>query len=282
VFLTMFAIPTFPHRLLTNCPPRSTRYVFLEYSVDHKGYQCLDLSTNNIVIFRHVVFDEAVFPFAVSPCLTNDLDIFLQDDASGAAPIPAPLSAPRVPKGSRHWPLLAVRPENRGWLSDRDPGQSDRPGNKGWRSDCHPRRSDHPPPRRPIIDGIAEIHRASCGLGIRDSTHASRGSDIPALLTSPSGCAGATGTASTSAVAASEGRTDGTSSQPSSDDHAGEAELPATGRQTHLVGHLIVVALSGAHLRPRRPCRPVLASCHGGRICYFDHQQYLGSCPSSC
>jgi hypothetical protein len=59
-------------------PPRSTRCVFFGYSAaDHKGYQCLDLSTNNIIISRHVVFDETVFPFTASPRLTNNLDIFL-------------------------------------------------------------------------------------------------------------------------------------------------------------------------------------------------------------
>jgi hypothetical protein len=57
-----------------------------------------------------------------------------------------------------------------------------------------------------------------------------------------------------------------TSRQPSSDDHVGQAGLLATGRQTHVVGHLVVAALSGAHLHPRRPRRPVLAPRHGGRI----------------
>jgi hypothetical protein len=57
--------------------PRSTRCIFLGYSTDHKGYRCLDLTTNNIVISRHIVFDEADFPFSVSPRLTNDLDILL-------------------------------------------------------------------------------------------------------------------------------------------------------------------------------------------------------------
>jgi hypothetical protein len=57
--------------------PRSTRCIFLIYSIDHKGYQCLDLTTNNIIISRHVVFDEADFPFSALPRLTNDLDIFL-------------------------------------------------------------------------------------------------------------------------------------------------------------------------------------------------------------
>jgi hypothetical protein len=34
----------------------------------------------------YVIFHEAVFPFAASPHLTNDLDIFLQDGAPGAVP----------------------------------------------------------------------------------------------------------------------------------------------------------------------------------------------------
>jgi hypothetical protein len=55
----------------------STRCVFLRYSTDHKDYQYLDLSTNNIVISIHVVFYEVVFLFTASPHLTNYLDIFL-------------------------------------------------------------------------------------------------------------------------------------------------------------------------------------------------------------
>jgi hypothetical protein len=88
--------------------------------------------------------------------------------------------------------------------------------------------------------------------GMHDSTHASHGTSVPILLVSPSGCAGATGITSTSAVAVGEGHTGGTSGQPSSDDHAGEARLPAMGRQTHIVGHLIVTTLYDAHLRPCR------------------------------
>jgi hypothetical protein len=91
-----------PHKLA----PRSTRCVFLGYSIDHKGYQCLDLSINSIIISRHVVFDEADFPFAASPSLTNDLDIFLQDESPGAVLMPAPLPAPHVPSG--FLPLVAA------------------------------------------------------------------------------------------------------------------------------------------------------------------------------
>jgi hypothetical protein len=80
VHLRVFGCASYPnlsakatHKLI----PRSTRCVFLGYFVDHKGYWCLDLTTINVVISQHIDFDEVDFPFSASPCLTNDLDIFL-------------------------------------------------------------------------------------------------------------------------------------------------------------------------------------------------------------
>ncbi|CAH9141381.1 unnamed protein product [Cuscuta epithymum] len=51
-------IPT-PHKLAA----RTTPSVFLGFPSNHKGYKCLDLSTNRILISRHVTFDESTFPF---------------------------------------------------------------------------------------------------------------------------------------------------------------------------------------------------------------------------
>jgi hypothetical protein len=77
--------------------------------------------------------------------------------------------------------------------------------------------------------------------GVHNSAHASCG------IASPSGCAGATSTTSTSTVTVGEGHTSGTFGQPSSDDHVGEAGLPATGRQTHVIDHLIIAAPINPH-----------------------------------
>jgi hypothetical protein len=93
-------------------------------------------------------------------------------------------------------------------------------------------------------------------LSLYDSGRTTSGS--ARLLASPSGYVRATGTTSTSAVAAGEGHTNGTSSQSSSDDHVGEAGLPTSDRQTHPVGHLDVNLVAGALLRPRHPRRSEL------------------------
>lgn len=51
--------PYTPHKLDT----RSKRCVFLGYTLNHKGYQCLDTTTGRIYISRHVIFNEEFFPF---------------------------------------------------------------------------------------------------------------------------------------------------------------------------------------------------------------------------
>ncbi|KAM2632205.1 hypothetical protein EV1_022967 [Malus domestica] len=45
---------------------KSTKCVFLGYSLQHKGYRCLDPQTQRVYISRHVIFDETTFPFSAS------------------------------------------------------------------------------------------------------------------------------------------------------------------------------------------------------------------------
>jgi hypothetical protein len=97
---------TAPHKL----SPRSTRCLFLGYSSDHKGYRCLDLASHRIIISRHVVFDEDVFPLA-GPSPPTDLDSLLESDpvSSSKAPRLMPLPAPRAATTPRLAPILAPR-----------------------------------------------------------------------------------------------------------------------------------------------------------------------------
>jgi hypothetical protein len=101
-----------PHKLV----PRSIRCVFLGYSSDHKGYRCLDLSTNCLIISRHVVFDEDNFFLAASPNPTNLY--FLYEFGSMVSTVGTRLTtagtvepyqpAPKVPPGFE--PLVAPLP----------------------------------------------------------------------------------------------------------------------------------------------------------------------------
>jgi len=62
---------------------------FLGYSAHHKGYRRLDLSSNRVIISRHVIFDETAFPFAEhhGPSTPVDLE-FLADDTTDVVPTP--------------------------------------------------------------------------------------------------------------------------------------------------------------------------------------------------
>jgi hypothetical protein len=219
----------------------------------------------------------------------------------------------RPPRG----PQLGVsRPQNGGWRSDRLPRWLDHLRNRGWLSNCHLGRSDRLALRSTFVTCFANFGHALCGAhdfshaprgtydsgriprDAYDSDRATRGPSIhdfgralhtvvvptlpTAILAPPSGCAGATDVASTSAFPTDEGRTGGASRQPSSDDHAGKAGLSATSRQTHPIGHFNIGLVTGAHLGLLCPCQSELASRNGRIICCLEHQQHLGSCLVPC
>ena len=53
---------------------RFVQCLFLGYSLNHKGFLCLDYATRRVYITPHMVFDESTFPFAQSKSsiLSND------------------------------------------------------------------------------------------------------------------------------------------------------------------------------------------------------------------
>jgi hypothetical protein len=115
---------TAPHKL----SPRSTLCVFLGYSSNHKGYRCLNLHSNQIIVSRHAVFDET-FPFSeMSTPQDPDTLAFLDDaddssslvtagthlpggmDATwGHSVAPPPLALRPVPAAAARRPAIAAR-----------------------------------------------------------------------------------------------------------------------------------------------------------------------------
>lgn len=78
--------PNINHSNLHKLAARSSPCLFLGYPTNHKGYRCLDLKTRKIIISRHVVFDETIFPTALPPAEKKDAYNFL-DSQSETSPL---------------------------------------------------------------------------------------------------------------------------------------------------------------------------------------------------
>jgi hypothetical protein len=90
--LCVFGCACYPNTSATapnKLSPCSTCCLLLGYSPDHKGYQCLDLTSHRIIISHHVVFDKDVFPLAGSTPPT-DLDSLLESDPVPPTPGTSP------------------------------------------------------------------------------------------------------------------------------------------------------------------------------------------------
>ncbi|KAJ9546650.1 hypothetical protein OSB04_019193 [Centaurea solstitialis] len=89
--------PTSAHKLA----PRSSACVYLGPSTDHRGYRCLDLITQKVIISRHVNFDETHFPFPdFQPHPSSeDYDAFDVDDSLPSLSSMVDNSSPPPPAG---------------------------------------------------------------------------------------------------------------------------------------------------------------------------------------
>jgi histone deacetylase 1/2 len=74
--------PLFPSNTIHKLQPRSTPCVFLGYPSNHRGYKCLNLTTNKIIICRHVLFDESTFPYAKLHTPLSTTYTFLENEVS--------------------------------------------------------------------------------------------------------------------------------------------------------------------------------------------------------
>jgi hypothetical protein len=98
--------------------PKTTPCVFIGYSSTHKGFRCLDRTTQHVFISRHVIFDETNFPFAGNPPATpaslSDLVSFFEPGTSHSdlsrfrSSSSSAGSDPRHPPHSNSQPLACI------------------------------------------------------------------------------------------------------------------------------------------------------------------------------
>ncbi|GJR33244.1 ribonuclease H-like domain-containing protein [Tanacetum coccineum] len=85
--LRTFGCLCYPHHKLE---PRATPSIFLGHASNHRGYRCLELNTNKIIISRHVTFDETVFPYGTQTLPKAPTYAFLDDTYDLTPPLSSP------------------------------------------------------------------------------------------------------------------------------------------------------------------------------------------------
>ncbi|GJR20148.1 ribonuclease H-like domain-containing protein [Tanacetum coccineum] len=89
--LRIFGCLCYPHLYPSHkLEPRATPSIFLGFASSHRGYRCLDLHTNKIIISRHVTFDETVFPYGSTIPKSTSAYTFLEDTLDLHPTLPNP------------------------------------------------------------------------------------------------------------------------------------------------------------------------------------------------
>jgi hypothetical protein len=106
--LQVFRCKCYPNLAATTAhklTPRSVVCVFLGYPQEHKGYRCLDLASNQIIISRHVLFDESSFPFVeISDPPSSSFDFLSELDCT-----PLPIGTNSLAGSSGTAALMVLR-----------------------------------------------------------------------------------------------------------------------------------------------------------------------------
>ncbi|GJZ23931.1 ribonuclease H-like domain-containing protein [Tanacetum coccineum] len=101
--------------------PRATPSLFLRHASNHRGYRCLDLTTNKIIISRHVTFDETTFPYGSTPSTTVPSYTFLDEPDTNPPsvsvstfqpPVHEPTTPPTSPSHSAQSPITPIIDES--------------------------------------------------------------------------------------------------------------------------------------------------------------------------
>ncbi|GKC43202.1 ribonuclease H-like domain-containing protein, partial [Tanacetum coccineum] len=89
--LRIFGCLCYPHLYPSHkIEPRATPSILLGYASSHRGYRCLDLHTNKIIISRHITFDETVFPYGSTIPKSTSAYKFLDDTFDLQLTVPNP------------------------------------------------------------------------------------------------------------------------------------------------------------------------------------------------
>ncbi|GKA37805.1 ribonuclease H-like domain-containing protein [Tanacetum coccineum] len=96
--LRIFGCLCYPHLYPSHkLEPRATPSIFLGFASSHRGYRCLDLHTNKIIISHHVTFEETVFPYSSTIPKPTSAYTFLDDNFDLHPTVPNPtLTTPTI------------------------------------------------------------------------------------------------------------------------------------------------------------------------------------------